>query len=90
MSGMFHYAEIFNGDISNWNVAKVADMTWMLDGSAQSNSNYDALLINWSALPVRSGVTFETSAHFSPGAAAAARANLIAKGWTIVDAGAAP
>ena len=90
MSYMFHYAENFNGDVSSWNVAKVADMTSMFVGSAHSRGNYDALLSNWSTLPVRSGVTFETSANFSAGTAAAARTSLIAKGWTIVDAGVAP
>jgi hypothetical protein len=76
--------------VTSWNVAKVADMTSMFAGSAHSRSNYDALLVKWSTLPVRSGVTFETRANFSAGAAAAARASLITKGWTMVDAGVAP
>jgi hypothetical protein len=62
----------------------------MFAGSAHSNSNYDALLLNWSTLPVRPGVTFETIANYSAGAAATARESLLAKGWTITDAGVAP
>jgi surface protein len=90
MSYMFHYAGSFNGDVSAWNVTNVTDMTSMFAGTVHSRSNYDALLSSWSTLPVQSGVTFETTAHFSAGTAAAARTSLSAKGWTLLDAGEEP
>ena len=38
MGGMFHVADYFNGDISQWDVTKVTNMSDMLDNYVSFNS----------------------------------------------------
>lgn len=46
---MFYGATSFNQNIGNWNVSKVTNMTYMFHNVTLSTTNYDALLIGWSA-----------------------------------------
>tara|TARA_R110002012_G_scaffold148405_1_gene307180 strand:- start:5185 stop:5985 length:801 start_codon:yes stop_codon:yes gene_type:complete len=85
---MCYNASSFNEDISGWDVSNITDFGAAFSGTAMSVANYDALLIAWSAQTVQSGVTFGISAQYTGGGtAAAARATLVTKGWTIVDGG---
>ena len=89
MHDMFSYTNEFDQDISNWNVSNVTNMRNMFYNATLSTSNYNSLLISWSALDLYNGVNFHGgSSKYSPGAAAAARAAIIADdSWTITDGG---
>ena len=39
MPGMFGYADSFNGDISEWDVSGVTDMSWMFAGADSFNGD---------------------------------------------------
>jgi surface protein len=39
MSGMFSSTPQFNGDVSEWDVSSVTNMSHMFRGAVQSNSN---------------------------------------------------
>jgi len=57
MSAMFVGAS-FNGDLSKWDVSKVANMFAMFsDNNSMSSENYDKLLIGWSTLDEVAGET---------------------------------
>jgi len=94
MSRMFEDNVYFYsaGDLSSWDVSNVTDMSDMFRRSGISTAEYDALLVGWGALPaLQGGVPFYSSARYSAGAPAAARAHLIDEfGWIITDAGQAP
>ncbi|NDE17543.1 BspA family leucine-rich repeat surface protein, partial [bacterium] len=87
MSYMFWGATNFNQNIGNWNVAAVTQMVNMFISSGLTQSNYDRILIGWSAQNVKTSVTFHGgSAKYS---AVAERAVLTGtKSWTITDGGA--
>ncbi|QEE16989.2 BspA family leucine-rich repeat surface protein [Promethearchaeum syntrophicum] len=89
MLGMFLYDTDFNQNISNWNVSSVTSMDNMLNGTSFSTNNYDSLLIEWSQLPLQSGVTFSAgnTKYTSGGNAEAARIVIEGKGWIIQDGG---
>ena len=91
MAGMFLNASSFNQPIHTWNVSSVTTMGSMFSGNTWGRANYDAALIAWSEQNVRNNVTagFGTN-QYSAGAAAAARAVLVSKGWVITDGGQAP
>ncbi|NBX75169.1 MAG: BspA family leucine-rich repeat surface protein, partial [Proteobacteria bacterium] len=75
----FANASAFNQDISKWNVTSGTSVWHMLNGAtAFSRSNYDALLLGWSAQNVKTGLSFHAgSAKYSQSAAVlAARATL--------------
>ena len=66
MAEMFKDATVFNGNIGDWNVSNVTDMTAMFDGVTLSTEDYDALLEGWSTieiendeLPLKFDVTFD-------------------------------
>lgn len=91
MSSMFTGATSFNQTIHTWNVSSVTNMTSMFSGSTWGRANYDAALIAWSQQNVQNNVTWGVGANqYSAGAAAAARAVLVSKGWVITDGGQAP
>ena len=79
--------------INNWDIHLVTDATnFMASAKPLSTSVYDATLIAYDAQPVQDNVTihFGTS-KYTGGAAAAARAALIADhGWIISDGGQTP
>ena len=87
---MFCGATSFNQNLGSWNVTNVTQMASMFESSSLSRSNYDSILIGWSAQNVKSEVSLGAdSTSYSAGnpSVVAARDALIAKGWTISDAG---
>lgn len=91
MAGMFLSATSFNQPIHTWNISSVTSMSSMFSGSTWGRANYDAALIAWSQQPVKNNVTWGVGTNqYSAGAAAAARAVLVSKGWIITDGGQAP
>ncbi len=88
MAGMFVFAEAFNGDLSDWNVSSVTNMESMFDEVTIPTATYDAILINWSALDLQSGVEFSAGNSTYSEAAAGARAIATSKfDWIIIDDG---
>lgn len=91
MNSMFSGATSFNQPIHTWNVSSVTDMSGMFSGNTWGRANYDAALIAWSQQNVKGFVNFGAGSNqYSAGAAAAARAVLVSKGWAITDGGQAP
>ncbi|MEP2302766.1 MAG: BspA family leucine-rich repeat surface protein [Kangiellaceae bacterium] len=85
---MFRDAASFNQDIGSWNVSNVANMSNMFNGISLSASNYDALLIGWSALSLQENVSFDAGASLFTVNGESARAVLTDTfGWTITDGG---
>lgn len=94
MAGMFQSCAAFKEDLSGFNVAKVTTASNMM---ASSNINdtgttmrYDALLNAWAAQTVLASVPFHAGTAKYSSAASAARATLVAAGWSITDGGLGP
>jgi len=93
MDRVFDSASNFNQDISSWQIDSLTDASNMLDNTAMSTSNYDALLQSWDTQAGNKGVTGvqlgAAGVTFTGGSAAAtARDSLINDhGWTINDGG---
>ena len=91
MSGMLENATSFNRDIGGWKPNSLTNATDMFNGAtAFSTTNYDLLLIGWSAESIQSGVTFSGgTTQYSAGTAATARGVLTGapNNWTITDGG---
>lgn len=81
------YNSSFNEDISGWNISNVTTMNSMFDLGALSTVNYDLLLVGWEAQVEQPNVIFSAGAAKYSAGAAAARAALVANGWTITDGG---
>jgi len=95
MYGMFYNCSAFNQSLSGFTIAAlnaVGNLNNFLAGGGLSTVNYDALLIAWEGQvePINMTPHFGTSKYTAGGAAAAARAALVANGWTITDGGVAP
>lgn len=88
MQNMFFNAISADPDTSLWNVANVNNMGSMFINSSLSQANYDAFLVMANNTTAQTAVTLDSSSTYtSVAAVAAARANLVANGWTITDAG---
>jgi surface protein len=94
MTYMFQ-ATAFNQNLSSWNVINVTDMSGIFNSAALSSTNYDSILLGWSAQNVKTGVTFgasptKYSLSSSVVSARATLTNAVASGgkaWTIYDGG---
>ena len=84
-----YVARSFNDDLSGWDVSSITSFDNAFNQALMSTANYDALLIAWAPQTVNS-LTFSigSTQYTAGGAAAAARATLVSKGWTITDGGA--
>ncbi len=88
MDFMFYEADAFQGDISGWQVTGVTDMTSFLKGAGFPQAIYDKVLVSWGGQAVQTGLSFDAgSSVYCSDAAAAGRAALLAKSWTITDVG---
>jgi len=58
MSNMFDSAESFKQTVSPWDVSMVKEMKSMFDGVTLSTEIYDAVLQDWSKLPLKRDVEF--------------------------------
>ncbi len=92
MSRMFQFSSAFDQDLSTWEVSQVSDFSDVFSDSVLSTTNYDKVLIGWSALPsLQAGVPFgATNIRYSCAAEAARQSLIDDHGWIITDAGAGP
>ena len=86
---MFSGAISANPDTSGWDMSLVWDTSYMFRDVTLSRPNYEALLINWNAQVLQSGVTFDGgNSTYCSQSAANARTNMInSDGWNITDGG---
>ena len=89
--GAGNLGQSFNQPLDNWDVSKVTDMSFMFtNNQAFSTTNYNGVLISWSAQTLQPNVSFAANlTQYSAGAAATARGVLTGapNNWTITDAG---
>ncbi|MGB0524502.1 MAG: BspA family leucine-rich repeat surface protein [Flammeovirgaceae bacterium] len=87
MRAAFRECNAFDGNLSNWDMTNVADLTNMLDNCGLSTENYDKLLIAWSMQSVRNNLNLGASG-LAYCVSEIERQKLIDDfGWTITDAG---
>jgi hypothetical protein len=88
MSFMFNSATSFNQNIGAWNINLMSNMNNMLDNCGLSQTNYDNLLIGWSASPPFAIGLGATNMQYTqpPSAAATARNTVLigTYGWSFV------
>lgn len=78
----------FDQDLSAWDITGMTTADGMFFGVTLSTANYSAMLIAWEAQNEHADVTFGAgNSQYSAGAAATARAALVANGWVITDGG---
>ncbi len=58
MEFMFGSAESFNQDIGGWNVSNAEDINFIFMGAKLSTGNYNAILTEWSQLPLQRDLNF--------------------------------
>jgi surface protein len=89
MMGTFLNATTFNQNLGGWNVSNITNAVNMLDNTALSISNYNALLNGWAAQSVKPTVVLTASGVYYGAAGVAGRNTLTTapNNWTIKDAG---
>ena len=88
MFGTFENCEAFDQDLGSWNIITVATMQNMFFGCILSTTNYNALLVGWSALAAKNDVVFNAGlSRYSRGAAEKRFILADTYGWTITDGG---
>ena len=91
MGWMFEEAYAFDQDISSWDVSNVGNMNNMFTDATLSTHNYDKLLIGWSQLSLKSGLSFNGGNSKYSSVAEDARQFIITNfSWTIYDGGLDP
>lgn len=88
MSYMFASATAFNRSLGGWSVKSGASLRNALSDMGMSPTNYSASLQGWAAKSATGVALGEGPKYLS--SAAAARATLVNRGWTIVDGGPFP
>lgn len=84
----FYQCGLLDYDASGFDISELTDASFMFDGSAHSQTNYDPLLIAWDGQAHNTGVSFHAgTAKYGAGAPATARAALVSDSWTITDGG---
>ncbi|MCI2229915.1 BspA family leucine-rich repeat surface protein [Polaribacter sp. MSW13] len=89
ISEMFQGATTANPDVSNWDVVEIDNAYNAMTNSAFSTTNYDALLENWSAQALQSGVNLGVvPAEYCSINASIGRDDMInGNNWSITDNG---
>jgi hypothetical protein len=92
MGGMLYHASggSFDQDLGDWDITSMTTAANFLTNQTLSTANYDSLLIGWDANTHNNTVTLtagNSTYSAAVSAAATARANLVADGWTITDGG---
>ena len=86
---MFQGATAFEQDISRWNVSNVGSFGSFLKDTRLPTDIYNQLLIQWSRLPLKSGVVFDGGGStYDDGLPAERKQHIISTfGWTFTDGG---
>jgi hypothetical protein len=87
ISYVFNESHFEGVGVDTWDVSAVTSATGLFTDSGLTTANYDAILIAWAAQSVQTGVILDAGTVQYTSAAAAARATLVAAGWTINDGG---
>lgn len=97
MTSMFQGATVFNQPLNNWDIRRLGISTsaanFLTTATAYSTANWDSLLVAWDSRKAtyRKTISVRAASRTSTsGGGAAAKASLIAYGWTIVDGGNVP
>jgi len=86
---MFNGCTAFNQSVSNFDTALVTNMSYMFNGVTLSTTNYDALILKFSADVQTIVANFHggNSEYTLGGAVETAHDAWVAKGWIIEDGG---
>ena len=89
MHGIFYYATNFNQNIGNWTLHASVNLANILSGSGLDCLNYSKTLQGWANNPTTPNNKTLGASNLKYGTTigSAARQTLVAKGWTITDAG---
>jgi surface protein len=86
-NSMFDGASAFNQNLSSWDVSNVENASLMFADVILSTTNYDALLIGWSALTLTSNVVFSGGGSMYCNASSQRASIISIFNWTITDGG---
>ena len=90
-NSMFRDCPEFKQDVSHFDIQSLTNAATMFSGSdindTGTTTRYDALLKSWASQAFQPNVVFHGGTAKYSSAASAARATLVAAGWTITDGG---